>query len=162
MEREEPVRIVRHRGKPPQPAEVTLARQRPKGLDASQFDAALPLPLENESSNLRYNSTKGVGSKRVGHQYLSSERCMIHVRVLREQIRGFHPELHQIQTSDSGEVAPTRAQWTAGTNEQELLTSEAAHGKRTVRLLSHQESAETPQQSPAAVAEGVKYQVTRR
>ena len=59
--------------------------------------------------------------------------------------------------SDSGEVAPT-PQWTAGTNEQELLTPEAAHGKRAVRLLSHQESAETPQQSPAAAEEEVKYQ----
>ena len=58
--------------------------------------------------------------------------------------------------SDSGEVAPTRAQWTAGTNEQELLTSEAANGKRTVSRLSPQQSAAILQ-SPAAAAKEVKY-----
>ena len=55
---------------------------------------------------------------------------------------------------DTGEVAATRAQWTAGTNEQELLNSEAANGNRTVRLLSHQETAAILQ-SPASAEEEV-------
>jgi hypothetical protein len=42
-------------------------------------------------------------------------------------------------------------------NVRRLLNSEAANGKRTVRLLSHQETAAILQ-SPAAAAEEVKYQ----